>query len=112
MTQQIISANLKKNENDHNVLTFDFGSNNVKVLDLDQENDGNQIKELFATMLEKMMNGPIVIKPSIPEERENDLYGAVSKAYIDQLNVEIQRVQTKVDSFLDKYNLGKDETIS
>lgn len=99
--QQTIKASLNMAANNHTVLSFGFKSGD-RSLDLDEENNGVQIKEVFAHLLEEMHDGAVQIELDIPEARANDLYGIVSKAYIAQLNAEIQRVQPKVDALKQK----------
>lgn len=96
MMQRIIKASLNEADSGHTLLSFEMESGTWN-LDLDDENNGTQIKDLFAHLLEEMSNNAVQIEANIPEERSNDLYGIVSKAYITQLNAEIQRVQPKVD---------------
>lgn len=101
MTQQTIKASLNEGADGHTLLSFEMKFETYS-LDLDDENNGVQIKDLFAHLLEEMSNNAVLIEANIPEERVNDLYGIVSKEYINQLNTEIQRVQPKVDALKQK----------
>lgn len=107
MTQQIIKASLNKTDGGNMLLTFQMSTGQASI-NLDNENDGEQIKQLFAKILEEMYKGPITIEPVIPADHTGNLYGIVSKTYIEQLNAEIQRVQPKIDELKNKEPEGSD----
>lgn len=98
MTAQIVKASLVLDDDGHNLLRFDVGGTN-QDLDLDDETNEEQIKNLFDALLMLMVDEEIQVTADIPEERARDLYGEVCTAYIEQLNTELGRVQSKMNSF-------------
>ena len=98
MTAQIVKASLVLDDGGHNLLRFDVDGADQE-LDLDDETNEEQIKNLFDSLLMRMIDDQIQVVVDIPEERAHDLYGEVCTAYIEQLNIELARVQSKMNSF-------------
>lgn len=95
MTAQKLNATLEKSEEGANSLNFELPSG-TKRLNLDDETNEAQVKELFNTLLTDLLEEEFEFCPVIPEDRKADLYGEVSSAYISQLNQEIARVRSKM----------------
>lgn len=98
MTAQIVKASLVLDDDGHNLLRFDVDGTK-QDLDLDDETNEEQIKNLFDSLLMRMIDEEIQVAVDIPDERSHDLYGEVCTAYIEQLNIELARVQSKMNSF-------------
>lgn len=97
MTVQIVKAALFQRDDGDNILRFNIGGTN-QDLNLDDETNEEQVKQVFDALLAQMVNEDIQVVADIPEERTRDLYGEVCAAYITQLNTELGRVQSRMNS--------------
>ncbi|WP_418831139.1 hypothetical protein [Paraeggerthella sp.] len=93
MEQIEIKASLVK-EGEIEKIRFDF--DDKPELNLNDEKNQVQVKELFVKLLNELVKNNITIIPDIPESRKNDLYGEVCQEYINQLNSEISRVRSRL----------------
>lgn len=97
MTVQVVKAVLTQRENGNNILRFNIGGAD-QDLNLDDETNEEQVKSVFDALLAQMVNEDIQVVADIPEERVHDLYGEVCAAYVTQLNTELSRVQSRMNS--------------
>lgn len=98
MTALIVKASLVLDDDGHNLLRFDIDGAK-QDLNLDDETNEDQIKNLFDALLTQMVEKEVQVVSDIPEERTHDLYGEVCTAYIARLNTELGRVRSRMKSF-------------
>ena len=97
MTVQVVKAVLTQREDGNNILRFNIGGAD-QDLNLDDETNEEQVKSVFDALLAQMVNDDIQVVADIPEERVHELYGEVCAAYVTQLNTELSRVQSRMNS--------------
>lgn len=103
MEQIEIKASLVKEEDTERLR---FMLDDQPELNLNDEKNQEQVKELFVKLLNELVKNDIIIVPDIPENRKNDLYGEVCQEYINQLNNELSRVRSRLaqNGLLDEEN--------
>lgn len=87
-------AYLMKNENERDVLKFDFGSSKSYEIDLNSE-DQNSIQQLFYKIIELAMFDKVSFSLD-STSHDKDLFYEVAADYIQKLNNEIEVIRQQI----------------
>lgn len=98
MKQEKINV-LLKNINDNDLLVFEISSGDKsKDLSINLNSDicQSEIKKVFSSLLEKMVNSEIQLELQIDPKYSKGLYIDVCKEYITNLNREIEQIHNEL----------------
>lgn len=91
--QKLISVHLEAVE-DLDYMVFDF--DNEKRVCMNDENCQNDLKSVFITLLENLLNYDIELKFVAKKEYKKGLFIDVCKEYVNELNREISEVESNI----------------
>jgi hypothetical protein len=98
MKQEKINV-LLKNIDDHDLLVFEISSGDKSKdlsINLNSDNCQSEIKKVFSSLLEKMINSEIQLELKIDPQYSKGLYIDVCKEYITNLNREIEQIHNEL----------------
>lgn len=107
MSQEKVKVKLKEvDKTDYLVFDLDEEQypDGMKV-NLNSSTSQADLKQVFAKLLELMIEGPIKLELQISEGYSRGLYKDVCKEYIDDLNKEIEQVYNNLQDELSDENL-------
>ena len=98
MNQKVIEVKLTA-LSDLDVLIFglDEAQPDEYIVDLNNANSQNELKQVFSRLLQMLIEEDISLKYTIVPGYRKELYKEVCKEYIDDLNRELSQVKASID---------------